>query len=125
MLSYYGNQYFQSKDTEVKSQQGLNLTLLDKEKWNVTFYRLSISLQMKIILPITASAQISWTLSHPDVNLVLLRVLWSFTINEYLEKNKVFMSDESKNGKFVSTSYQHRDISPVPGKSSGFIWKCA
>ena len=31
MLSYYGNQHFQS--TEVKSQQGLNLTLLDKEKW--------------------------------------------------------------------------------------------
>ena len=31
MLSYYGNQYFQS--TEVKSQQGLNLTLLDKENW--------------------------------------------------------------------------------------------
>ena len=35
------------------------------------------------------------------------------------------MSVESKNGKFVSTSYQHRDISPVPEKSSGFIWDCA
>ena len=36
------------------------------------------------------------------------------------------MSVESKNGKFVSTSYyQHRDISPVPEKSSGFIWNCA
>ena len=31
MLSYYGNQYFQSKDTEVKSQQGSKLTLLDNE----------------------------------------------------------------------------------------------
>lgn len=59
--------------------------------------------------------------SHPDVNLVLLRVLWSLTVNEYLEINKVFMSVESKNGKFVSTNYQHRDISPGPEKSSGFI----
>jgi len=47
--------------------------------------------------------------------------LWSLTINEYLEIKKVFMSVEWKNGKFVSTSYQHSDILPVPEKSSGFI----